>query len=146
MSSNFHNVFLHVISVCRNPKDNYDARLRRIGKKNKWLLFLSRFGVSGLIVYCFLKSFRSTTIVLYRDGVIDDHASGVIKGVLQRTGYSWLLHERKSIKVTWMHALYGFVSLIHSVLKAYRLAGPRNEVEFARCAMISRYAMDYCFH
>ncbi len=142
-SDAFGNVFMQVIHACRNTLDDYDQRYNRMKRKNKSLLFLFRLGESGLIIYCFLKSFRPSTVEIYRNIILDDHASGVIKRALERSGYLNVDKQKKTVHISKIKALTGFFNLIKKVLVSYRSAKPDNVVEFARCAMIARYAMDY---
>ena len=139
----FTDVFKHSIDGLRIGAFENEDRINRLGHKEQYKVFY-KMGSSGFITFTLLQIILGSShqLSLFRKGIVDDHTSGPIKGLLLRAGIR-LEQELTKVSLRKKHSLHGFVSLITSAYKAYKNANPSNIVEFARCIQITKYAMDY---
>lgn len=138
-------VFIYIITAMNKSSIN-DFRHRKLVTQNKLLFFLYKFDIFGLLLFCFIGNLKHSKIMKFRDGIIDDHASGIIQDVIKRNINIDVNEETENIKLRIFYSFMGFFHLYKHIIHAYRHSKPDNFVVFTRCALITKMAMKYYYY
>ena len=138
-------VFVHVKKVINSASIN-DFRHNKLRRQQKLLFFLYKFDIFGLLIFCIIENFKYSQIEKFRDGIIDDHASGTISDVIKRNINVNVIDEIENIKLSRFYSFIGFFQLYKHIINAYRNSKPDNFIVFTRCALISKITIKYYYY
>jgi hypothetical protein len=139
------NVFIYVITAMNKSSIN-DLRHEKLKTQRRLLFFLYKFDIFGLLLFCFIGNLKQSKMEKFRDGIIDDHASGTIRDVIKRNINVDVNEEIEKMKLSRFYSFIGFFHIYKHIIHAYRNSKPDNFVVFTRCVLISKMAMKYYYY
>ena len=138
--------FLHVINACRTGNIPLESRNKRIRAKRPYFSLLFSFRSFGLLLYCLSSIFKTYSIQIYKNGIIQDHSSGIIVKSLNRVLKTSIEKDVEEVYIKLSDRLISFFILYRTVATTFNALEINNVTEFFRVTMIAQHIVNaYAF-